>query len=156
MIPAYPLFFCRSDGHFNSNKQQLPGPTPTSNTEIYSNINKAAMPPLSKRRRLLKAARERKKQRRMEMNLAPTPETAMPPEAVCPVYSPEESGLRRMAAVTARAGVHVDETSTGGKESKEGSEGKDNVELDGSPSCCCIMTGDAVPLIDKQEVHLSE
>ena len=35
-------------------------------------------------------------------------------------------------------------------------EDEDNVELDGSPGFYYAMTGDAVPLINKWEMHLSE
>ena len=35
-------------------------------------------------------------------------------------------------------------------------EGEDNVELSGNSGLYCATAGDAVPLVDDQEVHLSE
>ena len=105
----------------------------------------------------------------MEWNSAQPPppafESAAPPEATRPGYSPEleeeEEYLLHSdtAAATARKEVHWDETSTGGEESKEELEmieGEGNVELSGNSGFCCAITSDVVPLIDEQEVYLSE
>ena len=35
-------------------------------------------------------------------------------------------------------------------------EGEDNVELSGNSGLYCAMIGDVVPLVDDQEMHLSE
>ena len=72
----------------------------------------------------------------------------------------EESLLRlQTATAAARAEVHWDEASTDGEESDEElgmTKGEDNVELSGNSGLYCAVTGDVVPLIDDQGMHLSE
>ena len=84
---------------------------------------------------------------------------------MCPRYSLEleeekESLLHLQAATTtARAEIHWDEASTDGEESDEElgmTKGEDNVELSGNSGLYCGVTGDVVPLIDDQGMHLSE
>ena len=63
------------------------------------------------------------------------------------------------AAATAGAEVHWDEACTDGEELEEELEmieDEDNVELIGNSGLYCAMTGDIFPLIDEQEMRLSE
>ena len=72
----------------------------------------------------------------------------------------EESLLHlQTATATDRAEIHWGGASTDGGESEEElkmTECEDNVEFSGNSGLYCAITGDVVPLIDGQEVQLSE
>ena len=105
------------------------------------------MPNISKRRRLLEAARGRKTQLCLERETA----ACAPPEVLEEELEDEEE-----AAITG-AEVHWDEASTDGSEEElETTEDEDNAESDGNPGPHYATAGDAAQPIDKLEMHLSD
>ena len=75
------------------------------------------MPAISKRHRILKATREKNKQRRIERNTASPPSPASESETAA---LPEDEELKEVEeSLPARAEVHWDEASTDGEESEE-------------------------------------